>query len=167
MGRYPGATLDAVLQTLRNLGPMRLAAMGGVAIALIGFFIFISLRISTPDLTLLYRDLDTTDSAAIVQILEEQGVPYDLQQDGGTILVPADQVDRLRLEAASAGLPNGGSIGYEIFDRRRSTTRNPRLRNGTTPTLVHNFHSKTTTSSLSASMHCRPRTSVASATRAM
>src|SRR5262249_25477888 len=56
----------------------------------------------------------------IVQKLDGMGVPYQLKGDGSSILVPADQVARLRMMIAEAGLPRGGSVGYELFDKSES-----------------------------------------------
>lgn len=97
---------------------MRLAALGGVALALLVFFIFLTTRLSNPDMSLLYADLETADSAKIVERLEGMGVPFEIKAEGSQIVVPADQVLRLRMAMASEGLPAGGSIGYEIFDRQ-------------------------------------------------
>jgi flagellar M-ring protein FliF len=105
------------MQTLRNLGPLRLASLGAVAFALIAFFVFIVARLTTPGYGLLYSGLDPSDSSAIVQRLDAQNVPYQLKADGAEILVPQDQVTKLRLSLAGEGIPSGGSIGYEIFDR--------------------------------------------------
>src|SRR5262249_55285856 len=58
-----------------------------------------------------------SDSGQIVQRLDAQRVPYDLRGDGSQIYVPQDQVAKLRLSLASEGIPAGGSIGYELFDR--------------------------------------------------
>ncbi len=110
--------MNAFFQTLKNLGPIRLAAMGGVAILLIGFFVFLMLRLSSPDMALLYRDLDLADSGDIATQLDAMSVPYEVAADGTSILVPAEQVDRLRLAMAQQGLPGGGSLGYEIFDEQ-------------------------------------------------
>jgi flagellar M-ring protein FliF len=68
-------------------------------------------------MALLYSDLELRDSGQIVQKLEGMGVPYQVRGDGGQILVPSDQVAKLRMSMAEAGLPHGGSIGYEIFDK--------------------------------------------------
>jgi flagellar M-ring protein FliF len=111
------ATVNSLLQTLRNLGPVRLASIGAVAFALIAFFVFVVSRLTTPGMGLLYSGLDPTDSASIVQRLDTQNVPYQLKNDGAEILVPQDQVTKLRLSLAGEGIPSGGSIGYEIFDR--------------------------------------------------
>lgn len=65
----------------------------------------------------LYTGLTGDDAAAIVEQLRQQGVPYRLSTDGTTVSVPADQVADLRLALASLGLPRGGSLGFELFDR--------------------------------------------------
>ncbi|UEM20235.1 flagellar M-ring protein FliF [Skermanella mucosa] len=109
--------MNTFLQTLRNLGPVRLAAMGVVALGLIGFFVYLMTRLSTPDMALLYSDLDPKDGGAIVRQLEEQKIPHQVNAEGTRIMVPADQVGRLRMVMAQAGLPSGGSIGYEIYDK--------------------------------------------------
>ena len=47
-------------------------------------------------------------------------MPFEIRGDGRQVLVPSDRVLRLRMTMAEEGLPNGGSIGYEIFDRSES-----------------------------------------------
>lgn len=105
---------------LRNLGPLRLAALGGVAVVLLAFFAFVMTRLSATEMSLLYGELDMADSAKIVERLDSLGIPYELAADGAQIRVPEDQVLRLRMSMASEGLPAGGSIGYEIFDRENA-----------------------------------------------
>ena len=109
--------MGGFFNTLKTLGPTRLAAMAGVGVALIAFFVFLTTRLSQPDMGLLYSDLDLADSGEIAERLENLEVPYEVAQNGATILVPNDQVDRLRLLMARDGVPSGGSLGYEIFDR--------------------------------------------------
>jgi len=91
--------------------------MAGVALALIGFFAFIILRMSAPQMSPLFTDLTFEDSVAVVKDLERQTVPFELRHDGATILVPREQVPRLRMKLAESGLPKGGGVGYEIFDK--------------------------------------------------
>ena len=112
--------MGAFTDTMRNLGPMRLALMGVVAMLLVGFIVFFVSQLGTSKMTLLYGDLSTTDSARMVTQLEQAKVPYELRQNGTQILVPEDRVLRLRLTMAEQGLPRGGSIGYEIFDKTES-----------------------------------------------
>lgn len=114
--------MNGLLQGLRALGPTRIAALGVVAAGLFGLIVFLAIRAGQPPMALLYADLDTRDSAAVVQSLERQRVPYRLEGNGGRILVPVEQVARVRLALASEGLPTGGSVGYELFDRTDSLT---------------------------------------------
>ncbi|MBP2290373.1 flagellar basal-body MS-ring/collar protein FliF [Azospirillum rugosum] len=109
--------MNNLLQTLRNLGPARLAAIGGVGILLIGFFVYLMTRLSTPEMELLYSDLQQGEAAAIAKKLDEAKVPYTVDKTGTKITVPADQVGPVRMRMAAAGLPSGGSIGYELFDK--------------------------------------------------
>jgi flagellar M-ring protein FliF len=108
--------LNPFLQQMRNLGPARLAAMGGVAVGLIAFIIFFATRFSAPQMELLYGGLSSTDSRAIMGVLESSGVQYRSDNEGADIMVPSDQVTRLRMQMAEQGLPSGGSVGYELFD---------------------------------------------------
>src|SRR5216683_3594681 len=91
--------------------------MAAVTVGLVGFFAFLILRVTAPQMTPLFTDLTFEDSAAIVKDLERQGIPYELKNDGAIVLVPKDRVPRLRMKLAEAGLPKGGGIGYEIFDK--------------------------------------------------
>ncbi len=109
--------MNGISALFSALGPGRLIAIGTVGLGLIGFFFFISMRLATPNMAMLYNNLDVADSSAIVSKLEAEGVPFTLGNDGSTILVPEDRVLRLRMTMAEQGVPSGGSIGYEIFDR--------------------------------------------------
>ncbi len=102
---------------LKSLGAARIVAMGAVTIALVGFFAFLILRATAPQMVPLFTDLAFEDSASIVKDLERQAIPYELRNDGAIVMVPKDRVPRLRMKLAESGLPKGGSVGYEIFDK--------------------------------------------------
>lgn len=108
--------MDGTFGFLKGLGPSRLIALAGVTAALIAFFAVIMMRVSQPTMALLYSGLPVSDSAEIVAKLEGMNVPYELKGDGTTIMVPKTEALRLRMSMAEAGLPSGGSVGYEIFD---------------------------------------------------
>ena len=91
--------------------------MVAVAATLVGFFGFIIMRVTAPQMTTLFTDLSYEDSSAIIKSLDQQAIPYDLRNDGSVIMVPRDKVTRLRMKLAEGGLPKGGGIGYEIFDK--------------------------------------------------
>ncbi len=109
--------MQGLLEFAKTLGAPRIAAMVAVTIALVGFFAFLILRVTAPQMTPLYTDLSYEDSAAVVKELERQGIAYELRNDGNIVMVPQDKVARLRMTLAGEGLPKGGSIGYEIFDK--------------------------------------------------
>jgi flagellar M-ring protein FliF len=110
-------SLQGLLAFLRGLGAARLTAMVAVTCAMIGFFGFLIMRVTTPQLTTLFTDLTYEDSSAIIKDLERQGIPFEMRNDGAVIMVPKDRVTRLRMKLAEAGLPKGGGVGYEIFDK--------------------------------------------------
>jgi flagellar M-ring protein FliF len=109
--------LQALFAFLKGLGAARMAAMAAVTLALIGFFGFVIMRVTTPPMMTLFTDLSYEDSSAIIKDLERQGIPYEMKNDGAVIQVPKDKVTRLRMKLAEGGLPKGGGIGYEIFDK--------------------------------------------------
>jgi hypothetical protein len=109
--------VQGLTEFLKSLGAARMAAMAAVTVALVGFFAILILRVTAPQMTPLFTDLSFEDSAAIVTDLERQGIAYEIKNDGGVLLVPKDQVPRLRMKLAEAGLPKGGGVGYEIFDK--------------------------------------------------
>src|ERR1700754_778991 len=97
-----------------------MAAMAAVTLALIGFFSFLMIRMTTPQMVPLFTDLSVDDSASIIRDLERQAITYQLKNDGAIIMVPKDNVARLRMKLAESGLPKGGGVGYEIFDKTDS-----------------------------------------------
>jgi flagellar M-ring protein FliF len=109
--------LQSLLSFLRGLGASRLMAMFAVTTALLGFFAFVIIRVTTPQMTTLFTDLSMDDSSAIIKDLERQAIPFELRNDGAVIMVPKDKVTRLRMKLAEGGLPKGGGVGYEIFDK--------------------------------------------------
>ena len=109
--------MQALVSFLKGLGASRLMAMVAVTAALIGFFGFVIMRVTTPQMTTLYTDLSFEDSSAIIKDLDRQAIPYELRNDGAVIMVPKDKVTRLRMKLAEGGLPKGGGVGYEIFDK--------------------------------------------------
>ena len=109
--------LQSLVSFLKGLGAARLTAMVAVAAALIGFFGFVIMRVTTPQMTTLFTDLSFEDSSGIIKELERQAIPFELRNDGAVIMVPKDKVTRLRMKLAEGGLPKGGGVGYEIFDK--------------------------------------------------
>ncbi|MGY2904098.1 flagellar M-ring protein FliF [Bradyrhizobium sp. URHC0002] len=112
-----GRLVQSLVAFLRGLGASRLMAMVAVTTALIGFFAFVIMRVTTPQMTTLFTDLTTEDSSSIIKDLERQAIPFELRNEGAVIMVPKDKVTRLRMKLAESNLPKGGGVGYEIFDK--------------------------------------------------
>jgi flagellar M-ring protein FliF len=102
---------------VKALGAARMAAMAAVTLALVGFFAFLMVQMTAPTMVPLFTDLSIEDSSAIIKDLERQAIAYQLKNDGAIVLVPKDKVARLRMKLAEGGLPKGGGVGYEIFDK--------------------------------------------------
>jgi len=109
--------VEGLVEFVKTLGAARIAAMAAVTAALIGTFAFIILRVTAPQMSPLFTDLSVEDSAAIVKDLERQAIPYEIKNDGAIIMVPRDRLTRTRMKLAEGGMPKGGGVGYEIFDK--------------------------------------------------
>jgi flagellar M-ring protein FliF len=105
-----------VPEFFKAVGAARFGVMAGVAAVLTAFFLYIAGAISEPPKTILYAGLEPRDAAQVTAKLDAMNVKYDAKGDGGTILVPADQVTKLRMALAQDNLPAAG-VGYEIFDK--------------------------------------------------
>jgi flagellar M-ring protein FliF len=102
----------------------RLAAMPGKAkmmlglgaAALLAILIGLTMWSSQGDYRVLYTNLSDKDAGDIVTQLSQMNVPYKFTDGGNAILVPADKVHDARLKLASAGLPKGSVVGFELMD---------------------------------------------------
>ncbi|MFB3816379.1 MAG: flagellar basal-body MS-ring/collar protein FliF [Candidatus Methylomirabilales bacterium] len=114
-------TVQRIVEQLRTLWAglswaQRAVALGVVAAAALGVLGLTAFghRVS---LTTLYANLSPADAGQIVEQLKSAHVPYRLEDSGTRILVPAEHVHESRLKLAAAGLPQGGGVGFELFDR--------------------------------------------------
>ncbi|SHG58470.1 flagellar M-ring protein FliF [Thermosyntropha lipolytica DSM 11003] len=90
--------------------------MGGAALlVLISLLALIAGAGNREKFDVLYTGLGEKDAAAIVAKLEEYKIPYKLQNQGSTILVPAEKKYELRLKLAGENLPRG-EAGFELFE---------------------------------------------------
>ncbi len=112
--------MNSLFETLKKLGPARLGVLGAVLLGLLMFFVFVSMRVTSPDMKMLYTDLTTEATSGVAAKLEELQIRYQVSSDGARVMVPASDVGRARMLLAQSGLPNGGSLGYEIFDKQSS-----------------------------------------------
>ena len=86
------------------------------SVAMVGLIVLM-VWLARPAYNVLYSNLTPQDAGAIVNKLKEMKIPHELAQQGSSILVPASYVYDTRLQLAGQGLPQGGGVGFEIFDK--------------------------------------------------
>ncbi|MBA4181851.1 MAG: flagellar M-ring protein FliF [Anaerolinea sp.] len=113
----PGSPLGQVMERWNDLPRSRQMALAGILAGTLVIFYFVFVASSSPNFVVAYSGMDPADSAAIADQLEKDGVPYEIGGGGATVSVPANKVAETRIKLAQAGLPKGGSVGLEIFDK--------------------------------------------------
>jgi flagellar M-ring protein FliF len=103
-----------LLQALTWTQKVMTVVLAGAAISVVVSLIYFMNR---DDYQTLYSDLGSEEASTIVDKLKTQKVPYQISDSGRSIKVPAERINELRLQLAGEGLPQGGKIGFEIFDR--------------------------------------------------
>src|SRR5579885_1721771 len=98
--------------------PARRWSILGVGIASMAIVLGLAWWVQRPLYRPLFTNLSPHDAAAIVDALRAEKVAFQLEDGGRAVLVPAERLYELRLELASRGLPEGGGVGFEIFDRQ-------------------------------------------------
>jgi flagellar M-ring protein FliF len=86
-------------------------------VVVLAAFLALMLWINKPEYKVLFTNLTPEDANRVVTTLQNEKIPYSLESNGTTILVPAKKVYDLRLKVAGEGSLKGSGIGYEIFDQ--------------------------------------------------
>jgi flagellar M-ring protein FliF len=92
--------------------------MAGIGLGLMAFFGYIMVRANQTEMALLYNQLEAAEGGRILEKLKSMGIPFEVKGDGTQIYAPIDDISRLRMELAQSGMPSGGGVGYEIFDKQ-------------------------------------------------
>ncbi len=93
--------------------------IGGVAVITIAGFVALTIWFNKADYKLLYSNLSHEDANRVVTLLQSSNVPYELTENGTSIMVPEAQVYDLRIKVAGEGNLVGQGIGFEIFDETK------------------------------------------------
>lgn len=116
-----GPTTTRLLDIWSGLSPVRKGMLTASALGLGAILFFVYSWSGRTEMATLYSGLDPADSGRIVEQLRAQGVPYAVDAGGGTVRVASDSVDEMRVSFAAQGLPQGGSVGFEIFQNSQFT----------------------------------------------
>ncbi|MGO0121697.1 flagellar basal-body MS-ring/collar protein FliF [Desulfothermobacter acidiphilus] len=99
--------------------PAQRVALAVAGAALVVCCVWLPLYLSQLNYAPLFKGLLPEDAGAVVQKLEEMKISYRMTEGGTTILVPRDQVYKVRAELAAKGALPGAGKGFELFDKTR------------------------------------------------
>jgi flagellar M-ring protein FliF len=102
-------------QTLPATQRLLIPVLGAALLLALGFLFFVQ---GQEDYGVLFTNLSQEDAGGIISKLKAKKVPYRIESNGTAILVPKSEMYEMRLQLASDGLPKGGGVGFEIFDRQ-------------------------------------------------
>jgi flagellar M-ring protein FliF len=100
------------------LPPARRVTVAAVGLASMAAVLGLAWWVQRPLFRPLFTNLSEQDAGAIVEALKAEKVPFELENGGRAVLVPAERLYELRLSLAGRGLPEGGGVGFELFDRQ-------------------------------------------------
>ncbi len=107
-----------LVEQARALPYQQKVAIAATAVGSLAFFLYLAISAGGTEYKMLYRGLTDNEAGQITQALQADNIPYRLDEEGTSILVPSDALYDTRLQVAAKGLPLGGSPGFEIFDRQ-------------------------------------------------
>jgi flagellar M-ring protein FliF len=108
------------LKTLfQNLSPSKRSTLLILIIATVAGFSLLITWTGRADFQPLYSNLAAGDAGIILNKLKEQKIPYQIAGNGNTILIPQEHIHEMRMNLASQGLPQGGNVGFEVFDNTK------------------------------------------------
>ena len=103
---------------LAGLPPARRASFLGLSVAVLAGTFGLLVWVQRPQYATLFSKLDATDAGSVIEYLKGAKIPYRIGDDGTTIEVSKASLYEARMALAARGLPQGGSIGFEIFDKQ-------------------------------------------------
>ena len=101
-----------------SLPPAKRWTFVGLTAAVLLGTIALAVWIERPQYRVLFANLDGTDAAAAIEYLKGEKIPYRVSDDKGAIEVPTERVYETRMALAGRGIPQGGGVGFEIFDKQ-------------------------------------------------
>lgn len=105
-----------ILGIFNKLAPQQKIVLGAAGIGTVILMIVLFGMLNQPSYSTLYTNIHEEDAAKIIEQLNTDKIPFKLESNGGTILVPSESVYEIRLSMAGKGIPSSGIVGYEIFD---------------------------------------------------
>ena len=117
-------TLRSFVDFLKSLPLARKLSLLFVVLLLGVGFVTMFLWANQVDYQVLFKGLSPEDAGSVIAELKKKNIPYQIQGNGTLLLVPKEHVHDLRLTFAGEGMPKGGSVGFELFDKNDFRTTN-------------------------------------------
>ncbi len=114
--------LEKIITIFQELSMPRKITLGIAIIVVVAGFTTMFVWANKTTFKAAYTQLSKDDAALVVAQLKESNTPYKITGDGTTIMVPEDIVYDVRLSMAKEGIPKGGGVGFEIFDKNEFGT---------------------------------------------
>jgi flagellar M-ring protein FliF len=111
--------LEQLKTLLLNLSPGKRITLAALILGTVAGFGLLIMWTGGADFQPLYSNLAVEDAGIILSKLKELKIPYRIQGNGNTILIPQENIHEIRMDLASQGLPQGGNIGFEVFDNTK------------------------------------------------
>ena len=112
-----GETSGKLKDTWRTLGPRGQLGVAASGLLVLVTLFFLFQMAGKASYTTLTSGLQASESAQIATALDAAGIKYQLNNGGTEIAVLSGSESKARLALAAKNLPNGGHVGFELFDK--------------------------------------------------
>ncbi len=106
-----------LIEKWKNLTKKKKIAFGIIFTGIIAFLIFMGVSLGSTKYDVLFSNMDPNDSAAVYKKLQDSKI--DAKVTGKSILVPKEQVDKLRMQMLAEVPMTNGSQGFELLDKSK------------------------------------------------
>lgn len=94
----------------------QLGVMIGIA-ASVALGIAVVLWSQTPSYSVLYANMAPKDATEVIAALDQNGIPYKINDSTGAVMVASGKLQEARMKLAGQGLPHSNSMGFEILQQ--------------------------------------------------
>lgn len=113
----PKEILNQITETIKRLTLVQQIVAAVIVVLMFGGLLALIFMGGKTNYDVLFSGLAPEDASSVVTKLKEQNIDYQLAENGTVILVPTGKVYDTRLSLAGQGLPRGGGVGFELFDK--------------------------------------------------
>jgi flagellar M-ring protein FliF len=109
----------SIRSVLARLSPRGKLALGGAALALIVLAFVLFQMATKQSYTTLASGIEPSETGEVTAVLEEKGIPYQLEDNGTAVGVTSSEVSEARIALAESNVLGGSKPGFELFDSQQ------------------------------------------------